>query len=178
MTDICTTVLEALFYTKLSCCFCRCLQLCIRVCMDFPGGSVIKIPSANARDEWDAHSSPGSGRSPERGNSKPLQCSCLENSMDRGDWWAAVHGVTESEHARMHKCVCVRGNKEGKDGKRVRAWGRGGQERQGKKKMTQWLIPGWSQWNGHTLSLNHVTHGAGVQGWDLGQESNLYARHL
>ena len=30
------------------------------------------------------------------GNGNPLQCSCLENSMDRGAWWGAVHGVTES----------------------------------------------------------------------------------
>jgi len=122
---------------KLSFCVCRCLKLCIRVCMGFPAGSVIKTPSANARDERDAHSTPGSGRSPERGNSNPFQCSCLENSTDRGDWWATVHGVAESKHARMHKCMCVRGNKEGKDRKRVRAGGGGGQERQGKKKMTQ-----------------------------------------
>ena len=27
----------------------------------------------------------------------PLQCSCLENSMDRGAWWATVHGITESQ---------------------------------------------------------------------------------
>ena len=30
------------------------------------------------------------------GNGNPLQYSCLENSMDRGAWWAAVHGVTKS----------------------------------------------------------------------------------
>ena len=30
-------------------------------------------------------------------NGKPLQYSCLENSMDRGAWWAEVHGVTESD---------------------------------------------------------------------------------
>ena len=30
------------------------------------------------------------------GNGTPLQYSCLENSMDRGAWWAAVHGVTKS----------------------------------------------------------------------------------
>ena len=32
---------------------------------------------------------------PQIGNGTPLQCSCLENPMDRGAWWAAVHGVTE-----------------------------------------------------------------------------------
>ena len=36
-----------------------------------------------------------SGRSPGVGNGNLLQCSCLENSMDRGAWWATIHGVTE-----------------------------------------------------------------------------------
>ena len=40
---------------------------------------------------------PGSGRSPGEGNGNPLQCSCLENSRDRGAWWATVHGVAESD---------------------------------------------------------------------------------
>ena len=31
------------------------------------------------------------------GNGNPLQCSCLENPRDRGDWWAAVYGVTQSQ---------------------------------------------------------------------------------
>ena len=31
------------------------------------------------------------------GNGNPLQCSCLENPRDRGAWWAAVYGVTESD---------------------------------------------------------------------------------
>ena len=31
------------------------------------------------------------------GMATPLQCSCLENPMDRGAWWAAVHGVTKSQ---------------------------------------------------------------------------------
>ena len=35
----------------------------------------------------------GSGRCPGVGNSNPLQYSCLENSTDRGAWWATVHGV-------------------------------------------------------------------------------------
>ena len=38
---------------------------------------------------------PGSGRSPEEGNGNPFQYSCLENSMDRGAWWATVHGVAK-----------------------------------------------------------------------------------
>ena len=37
------------------------------------------------------------GRIPGEGNGNPLQCSCLENSMDRGTWWATVHGVTKSQ---------------------------------------------------------------------------------
>ena len=44
----------------------------------------------------DVGSIPGSGRSPGEGHSKPLQFSCLENLMDRGAWWAAVHEVAES----------------------------------------------------------------------------------
>ena len=43
----------------------------------------------------DLSSIPGSGRSPGGGNGNPLQCSCLENPMDRGAWWATVHGVTK-----------------------------------------------------------------------------------
>ena len=39
---------------------------------------------------------PGLGRSPEKENDYPLQYSCLENSMDRGAWWATIHEVTKS----------------------------------------------------------------------------------
>ena len=39
----------------------------------------------------------GPGRSPGEGNGNPLQSSCLENSMDRGAWRAAVHEVTERQ---------------------------------------------------------------------------------
>ena len=43
------------------------------------------------------HSIPGSGRSPGGGNGNPLQYPCLGNPMDRGAWWATVHGVTQSD---------------------------------------------------------------------------------
>ena len=39
---------------------------------------------------------PESGKSPGAGNGYPLQYSCLENSMDRGAWWATVYGVAKS----------------------------------------------------------------------------------
>ena len=39
---------------------------------------------------------PGWGRSLGEGNGNPLQYSCLENHMDRGAWWATVHGVAKS----------------------------------------------------------------------------------
>ena len=59
----------------------------------FPGGSVIKNPSANAGD---VGSNPGSERSPREESRNPLQYSCLENPMDRRASWATVHGVTNS----------------------------------------------------------------------------------
>ena len=43
----------------------------------------------------DAGSVPGSGRSPGGGHGNPLQYSCLQNSVNRGAWWATVHGITK-----------------------------------------------------------------------------------
>ena len=60
---------------------------------DFPGGSDSKEPTYNAGN---LDLIPRSGRSPGEGNGNPLQYSCLENSMDRGAWRAAVHRVTKS----------------------------------------------------------------------------------
>ena len=52
---------------------------------------------ANAGDVRDAGLSPRSGRSPGGGHGNPLQYFCLENPMDRGAWWATVHGVAKSQ---------------------------------------------------------------------------------
>ena len=64
--------------------------------MGFPGGSVVKNPPTSAGGAGEVGSSPGWARSPGEGNGNPLQSSCLENPMDRGAWWAAVHGVAQS----------------------------------------------------------------------------------
>ena len=57
---------------------------------------VVKNLPANARDIRDTGSIPGLERSPGVENGSPLPYSCLENPMDRGAWWAAVHRVTKS----------------------------------------------------------------------------------
>ena len=61
--------------------------------LGFPGGSDGKESACNLGD---LGSIPGLGRSPGGGHSNPLQCSCLENPMDRRAWWATVHGVAKS----------------------------------------------------------------------------------
>ena len=60
--------------------------------MGFPGGSVVRNLPANAGD---VGLIPGLGRSPRDGNGNPLQYSCLGNPVDRGAWWATVHGVAK-----------------------------------------------------------------------------------
>ena len=59
----------------------------------FTSSSMVKNPLANAEDPGLI---PGSERSPDEGTGNPLQYSCLENPMDRGAWWATVHGVAKS----------------------------------------------------------------------------------
>ena len=54
------------------------------------------VSKESACSAGDLGSIPGLERSPGEGNGNPLQYSCLENPMDRGAWWAAVHGVTKS----------------------------------------------------------------------------------
>ena len=76
----------------------------IKKTSDFPGSLVVKNLPANAGNARDLGLIPGLGRSPGAGNGNQLQCSCLENSMDRGAWWAAVHGIAKgldmTEHAQ------------------------------------------------------------------------------
>ena len=62
----------------------------------FPGSSSSSV-FINAGATGDLGSIPGWGRFSWRGNGNQLQYSCLENSMDRGAWWATVHGVPNSQ---------------------------------------------------------------------------------
>ena len=70
---------------------------------------MVKNSPANAGDVGDMGLIPGLGRSPGGGHGNPLQCSCLESSMDRGAWWAAVHGVerswTQLKQLSTHVCT-------------------------------------------------------------------------
>ena len=73
----------------------------IDACTYIQGSSQVALVAknlpANARDIRDTSSVPALGRSPGGGHGNPLQYSCLENPLDRGAWWAIVHGVAESD---------------------------------------------------------------------------------
>ena len=60
----------------------------------FPSGLDSKESACNAGGPG---SIPGSGRSLGEGSGTLLQYSCLDNSLDRGVWWATVHGVAKSQ---------------------------------------------------------------------------------
>ena len=66
---------------------------CVPRYLGFPCSSVGKESACSAGDPGLI---PGLGRYPGEGNGNPLQYPCLENLMDRGAWWAAVHGVAKS----------------------------------------------------------------------------------
>ena len=73
--------------------FCRLMIIYLENIMEyegFPDSSLVKNLPANAGD---MDLIPGSGRYPREGNGNPLLYSCLGNPMDRGAWWATVHGV-------------------------------------------------------------------------------------
>ena len=98
-------------------CSCGHLHM-VMMALGFPGGSSNKESACNAGDlGWIS----GWGRCPGGGHGNPLQCSGLENPMDRGGWRATVHGVTQVRHdwaaekSAAHDgmfllcvCVCVR----------------------------------------------------------------------
>ena len=118
-------------------------------CLDFPIGAVVKNLPANTEVTG---SIPGFGRSPGGGNGNQMQHYCLENCMDRGAWWAAVHGVaelvmTEWQHARLTSLGIEQGS--------------------------QWL-QGLSPWS----SRNCLSVPTGGQGWRwwLGALSLLWCR--
>jgi len=62
--------------------------------LGFPGGSDGNESAYNAGDPSLIL---GLGRYPGEGNGNPLKYSCLENAMDRGTWWATVHGVAKGQ---------------------------------------------------------------------------------
>ena len=78
--------------------------------VSYKGGPVVKNLLANTGDAGDQGSISSSGRSPGEGNGNPLQYSCLENSMGRGDWWATVHGVAK---CRTQLCNWTRTSSKG-----------------------------------------------------------------
>ena len=67
--------------------------------VDFPGGSSCSVGDLveSSCNVGDLGLILGSGRPPGKGNGNPLQYSCLENSMDRGAWWAPVHGIAKKQ---------------------------------------------------------------------------------
>ena len=70
--------------------------------MGFLGDSVVKNLPVNAGDTGDVGLIPGLGKSPGEGNGNPLQYSCQVNPMDRGTWWATVHGGHKETQLSMH----------------------------------------------------------------------------
>ena len=76
-----------------------------------PRCSLVKNPPANAGDERETGSIPGSERSPGKQNGNSLQYPCLGNHMDRGAWQATVHGVTKSQ-TQMSNCACTQQEEE------------------------------------------------------------------
>ena len=78
----------------------------------FLAGLAVKASACNAGD---LGSIPGLGRSPGEGNGNPLQYSCMEKPMDRGAWWATVHGVAKCRTRNTY--FAVFGHWENKDEK-------------------------------------------------------------
>ena len=71
------------------------ITIALQEVLGFPCGTAGKESACNAGD---LGLIPGSGRSPGVGHGNPLHYSYLENPMDRGAWWATVHGVARVGH--------------------------------------------------------------------------------
>ena len=72
--------------------------MCVcRLYCHHPGGASGKEPACQCRRQKTRRPFPGWGRSPGGEHNNLLQYSCLENSMDRGAWWATVHRVAKSQ---------------------------------------------------------------------------------
>ena len=74
-----------------------CTYLIILDTVVFPGGAVVKNPSANAGDSRDTDSLLVSSRCPEVGDDNSQWYSCVENPMNSGTWWATVYGSAKSD---------------------------------------------------------------------------------
>ena len=86
-----------------------CVCVCVCVCV-YAYSLVAQTVKESVRNVGDPGLIPGSGQSSGEGNGSPLQYSCLENSMDRGAWWATVHGVTKSRtlsSSLSHACMSI-----------------------------------------------------------------------
>ena len=81
--------------THICVCVCVCLCVCVSVYIGLPRWLSGKESTCNTGDTEDVVSISGLGRFLGEGNSNPLQYSSLGNSMDRGTWWAIVHGVAK-----------------------------------------------------------------------------------
>ena len=72
----------------------------------FPRWLSGKESACNAKPAGDTGSIPESGRSLGEGNGNPPQYVCLGNPMDKGAWWATVHGITHTHtHTHTHMTV-------------------------------------------------------------------------
>ena len=97
--------------------------VCLFWVWGFSGGSVGKEYTCSAGDAGDGGLIPGSGRSRRGGHGNPLQDSCLENPMDRGAWWATVHGVAKSQtqlsdsHTHIPSPLCLKAQRNEKTSK-------------------------------------------------------------
>ena len=159
----------------------------------FPGGAEVKSLPANTGDTRVVSSIPGSGRCPGEANGYLLQYSCLENSIDGGDWWATVPRVTKSQtwlsmHAHniqenVAKELSTVDKPPSSSGKRDQAWSSilPPQEdfslETSSKVMRSWCtqLRAWPSWEGQ-MACSHLAICAGFP--SSFQELRLIQSHI